>query len=125
MTRLRQCWPKRLLHQLSLLLCLALVASHLIGIMLLRPRGLWPSREHGKAAPVALPDWARRALLNRLWPERQPRTLAELARELDAALRMPGSQMAIAPNTARKIASRIVGSGKPARVSIGKPSVMG
>jgi len=39
MTRLRQCWPKRLLHQLSLLLCLALVASHLIGIVLLHHHG--------------------------------------------------------------------------------------
>jgi branched-chain amino acid transport system permease protein len=29
-----------------------LIASAMIGIMLLRPRGLWPSPEHGKAAPV-------------------------------------------------------------------------
>ena len=28
-----------------------LIASAMIVIMLLRPRGLWPSREHGKAAP--------------------------------------------------------------------------
>jgi branched-chain amino acid transport system permease protein len=28
-----------------------LIASAMISIMLLRPRGLWPSREHGKAAP--------------------------------------------------------------------------
>jgi len=28
-----------------------LIASAMIIIMLLRPRGLWPSREHGKAAP--------------------------------------------------------------------------
>jgi branched-chain amino acid transport system permease protein len=27
----------------------------MIVIMLLRPRGLWPSREHGKAAPVPVP----------------------------------------------------------------------
>ena len=30
-----------------------LIASAMIGIMLLRPRGLWPSPEHGKAAPAA------------------------------------------------------------------------
>jgi branched-chain amino acid transport system permease protein len=30
-----------------------LIASAMISIMLLRPRGLWPSPEHGKAAPVA------------------------------------------------------------------------
>jgi branched-chain amino acid transport system permease protein len=30
-----------------------LVALAMIGVMLLRPRGLWPSSEHGKAAPAA------------------------------------------------------------------------
>ncbi len=29
-----------------------LIALAMIGIMLLRPRGLWPPREHGKAAPT-------------------------------------------------------------------------
>jgi branched-chain amino acid transport system permease protein len=29
-----------------------LIALAMIGIMLLRPRGLWPSPEHGKAAPT-------------------------------------------------------------------------
>ena len=28
------------------------VAGAMIGIMLVRPRGLWPSPEHGKAAPA-------------------------------------------------------------------------
>jgi branched-chain amino acid transport system permease protein len=32
-----------------------LIASAMISIMLLRPRGLWPSPEHSKAAPVPLP----------------------------------------------------------------------
>jgi branched-chain amino acid transport system permease protein len=32
-----------------------LIASAMIGVMLLRPRGLWPSPEHGKAAPAPLP----------------------------------------------------------------------
>ncbi len=32
-----------------------LIASAMIGIMLMRPRGLWPSPEHGKAAPAPLP----------------------------------------------------------------------
>ena len=30
-----------------------LIALAMIVIMLLRPRGLWPSAEHGKAAPAA------------------------------------------------------------------------
>jgi branched-chain amino acid transport system permease protein len=32
-----------------------LVALAMIGVMLVRPRGLWPSPEHGKAAPAAVP----------------------------------------------------------------------
>jgi branched-chain amino acid transport system permease protein len=32
-----------------------LIALAMIGIMLLRPRGLWPSPEHGKAAPTPVP----------------------------------------------------------------------
>ena len=32
-----------------------LVALAMITIMLLRPRGLWPSPEHGKAAPAPVP----------------------------------------------------------------------
>ncbi len=31
-----------------------LIALAMIGIMLSRPRGLWPAREHGKAAPAAV-----------------------------------------------------------------------
>jgi branched-chain amino acid transport system permease protein len=32
-----------------------LIALAMIGVMLARPRGLWPSPEHGKAAPAAIP----------------------------------------------------------------------
>ena len=32
-----------------------LIALAMIGIMLARPRGLWPSPEHGKAAPASVP----------------------------------------------------------------------
>ncbi len=32
-----------------------LIASAMITIMLVRPRGLWPAREHGKAAPSPVP----------------------------------------------------------------------
>jgi len=32
-----------------------LIALAMIGIMLSRPRGLWPQPEHGKAAPVPAP----------------------------------------------------------------------
>ena len=32
-----------------------LIALAMIIVMLVRPRGLWPSPEHGKAAPAPLP----------------------------------------------------------------------
>jgi branched-chain amino acid transport system permease protein len=32
-----------------------LIALAMIGVMLARPRGLWPSPEHGKAAPAVIP----------------------------------------------------------------------
>jgi branched-chain amino acid transport system permease protein len=36
-----------------------LIALAMIGIMLSRPRGLWPAREHGKAAPAVVVGAAR------------------------------------------------------------------
>jgi branched-chain amino acid transport system permease protein len=36
-----------------------LIALAMIGVMLSRPRGLWPSPEHGKAAPAAVPVAAK------------------------------------------------------------------
>jgi len=36
-----------------------LIALGMIGVMLARPRGLWPSPEHGKAAPAAVPVGAK------------------------------------------------------------------
>ena len=38
-----------------------LIALAMIAIMLARPRGLWPSPEHGKAAPTPATDPARSA----------------------------------------------------------------
>ena len=37
-----------------------LIALAMIGIMLMRPRGLWPSPEHGKAAPAPTPTPTRK-----------------------------------------------------------------
>ncbi len=36
-----------------------LIALAMITIMLVRPRGLWPSAEHGKAAPAPVPAPAK------------------------------------------------------------------
>jgi branched-chain amino acid transport system permease protein len=36
-----------------------LIALAMIGVMLSRPRGIWPPPEHGKAAPAPAPDTAK------------------------------------------------------------------
>ncbi len=65
-------------------------------VIALRPRTDWPTRYTPRWYSTTAPDWVKRGL-RRVWPEQQARTLAELSRDLDAALRMPGYQMAIAP----------------------------
>ena len=45
---LRMRWP-------TLIPLVLLIATAMITIMLIRPRGLWPSSEHGKGAPSAVP----------------------------------------------------------------------
>ena len=65
-------------------------------VITLRPREEWPSRHTHRWHSNRAPDWLKPALA-RIWPEERARTLAELSRDLDAALRMPGYQMAIAP----------------------------
>ncbi|MBC7939276.1 MAG: ABC transporter ATP-binding protein [Chitinophagaceae bacterium] len=47
-----------------------LVALAMISIMLLRPRGLWPSREHGKAAPSPVPGASQSPVPVPTTPER-------------------------------------------------------
>jgi branched-chain amino acid transport system permease protein len=36
-----------------------LIALAMIGVMLSRPRGIWPPPEHGKAAPASTPEGAK------------------------------------------------------------------
>ncbi len=43
-----------------------MIALAMIGIMLARPRGLWPSPEHGKAAPTPTPDPTSAAVAEQL-----------------------------------------------------------
>ena len=64
-------------------------------VVMLKPRDQWP-RRHTNRWYTGGPEWVA-PLLRRIWPEQQPRTLAELSHDLDLALRMPGYQMAIAP----------------------------
>ena len=63
-------------------------------VIMLRPRPDWPTRYTPRYSTA--PRTGRSAACDGCGPQ-QARTLAELSRDLDAALRMPGYQMAIAP----------------------------
>jgi Cu(I)/Ag(I) efflux system membrane protein CusA/SilA len=56
--------------------------------------------------------------LRPVWPEQQPRTLAELSRDLDVALRMPGYQMAIAPPIRTRIDMLTTGVRTPVGIKV-------
>jgi copper/silver efflux system protein len=57
-------------------------------------------------------------MLRRIWPEEQTRKLAELSRDLDAALRMPGYQMAIAPPIRTRIDMLTTGVRTPVGIKV-------
>jgi Cu(I)/Ag(I) efflux system membrane protein CusA/SilA len=87
-------------------------------VITLRPRDEWPSRYAPRWYSTRAPDWVKRALLRRIWPEQQTRTLAELARDMDAALRMPGYQMAISPPIRTRIDMLTTGVRTPVGVKV-------
>ncbi|WP_394829471.1 efflux RND transporter permease subunit [Pendulispora albinea] len=58
-------------------------------IVRLRPRSEWPTLERTRWYSTWAPEPVRR-LLRHVWPERTPRTYAELVEELDRAARLPG-----------------------------------
>jgi Cu(I)/Ag(I) efflux system membrane protein CusA/SilA len=53
-----------------------------------------------------------------VWPEQQARTLGQLARDLDGALRMPGYQMAIAPPIRTRIDMLTTGVRTPVGIKV-------
>ena len=57
-------------------------------------------------------------VLRRVWPEQRRRTLAELSRDLDSALRMPGYQMAIAPPIRTRIDMLTTGVRTPVGIKV-------
>jgi Cu(I)/Ag(I) efflux system membrane protein CusA/SilA len=86
-------------------------------VITLRPRAEWPTRYTPRWYSTRAPDWAKRAL-RRVWPEQQARTLAVLSRDLDAALRMPGYQMAIAPPIRTRIDMLSTGVRTPVGIKV-------
>jgi copper/silver efflux system protein len=86
-------------------------------VVMLHPRGEWPTRHTDRWYSAYAPGWLQPAL-TRMWPEQRPRTLAELSRDLDAALRMPGYQMAIAPPIRTRIDMLSTGVRTPVGVKV-------
>ena len=87
-------------------------------VIMLRPRDAWPTRYTERWYSGRVPDWLKNVVLRRLWPEQQARTLAELARDLDTALRLPGYQMAIAPPIRTRIDMLTTGVRTPVGVKV-------
>jgi Cu(I)/Ag(I) efflux system membrane protein CusA/SilA len=86
-------------------------------VITLRPRDAWPTRYTPRWYSTTAPDWMKRAL-RPIWPEQQARTLAQLSRDLDAALRMPGYQMAIAPPIRTRIDMLTTGVRTPVGIKV-------
>ena len=86
-------------------------------VIALHPREQWPTHHVDRWYSQRAPEWTKR-ILRRIWPEYRARTLAELSRDLDAALRMPGYQMAIAPPIRTRIDMLTTGVRTPVGVKV-------
>jgi Cu(I)/Ag(I) efflux system membrane protein CusA/SilA len=86
-------------------------------VITLRPRNEWPTRHTHRWYSDYSPSWLK-PLFTGVWPEEGPRTLAELSRDLDAALRMPGYQMAIAPPIRTRIDMLTTGVRTPVGIKV-------
>jgi Cu(I)/Ag(I) efflux system membrane protein CusA/SilA len=90
----------------------------------LRPRDEWPLVSVQRWHTGAVPEWLAPALRT-VWPERRRRTLPELSRDLDAALRMPGYQMAISPPIRTRIDMLTTGVRTPVGIKVFGPDLAG
>jgi Cu(I)/Ag(I) efflux system membrane protein CusA/SilA len=86
-------------------------------VITLRPRDAWPTRYTPRWYSTTAPEWMKRAI-RPIWPEQQPRTLAQLSRDMDSALRMPGYQMAIAPPIRTRIDMLTTGVRTPVGIKV-------
>lgn len=86
-------------------------------VIALRPRDAWPTTYTARWYSPVAPDWMKRAF-RPLWPEQRARSLAELSRDLDAALQMPGYQMAIAPPIRTRIDMLSTGVRTPVGIKV-------
>jgi len=93
-------------------------------VVTLRPREEWPLIRVDRWYSDWAPEWSAR-VLRWVWPEERRRTLAELARNLDGALRMPGYQMAISPPIRTRIDMLTTGVRTPVGIKVFGPDLPG
>ena len=86
-------------------------------VVTLRPRDEWPTKHTHRWYSDDAPEWFK-PVFRIVWPEQRARTLAELSRDLDAALRMPGYQMAIAPPIRTRIDMLTTGVRTPVGIKV-------
>ncbi len=86
-------------------------------VVMLHPREQWPTRHTHRWYSGWAPEWLKNALRT-TWPEERARTLTELSRDMDAALRMPGYQMAIAPPIRTRIDMLTTGVRTPVGIKV-------
>jgi Cu(I)/Ag(I) efflux system membrane protein CusA/SilA len=86
-------------------------------VITLRPRDEWPTRYTSRWYSDNTPERLK-PVFRAVWPEERARTLAELSRDLDAALRMPGYQMAIAPPIRTRIDMLTTGVRTPVGIKV-------
>jgi Cu(I)/Ag(I) efflux system membrane protein CusA/SilA len=93
-------------------------------VVRLRPRAEWPLIRADRWYSDWAPEWFA-PVLRWVWPEERRRTLAELARNLDGALRMPGYQMAISPPIRTRIDMLTTGVRTPVGIKVFGPDLPG
>ena len=86
-------------------------------VVTLKPRDLWPEQPARRWYTPWAPEWLQ-ARLRPLWRDQRPRTLDELTRALDEALRTPGYQMAIAPPIRTRIDMLSTGIRTPVGIKV-------
>lgn len=91
-------------------------------VVTLKPRDEWPLVATTRWYSTWAPDWMK-ASLRTIWPDQRKRTVSELARDLDAALRMPGYQMAIAPPIRTRIDMLTTGVRTPVGIKVFGPDL--
>jgi Cu(I)/Ag(I) efflux system membrane protein CusA/SilA len=93
-------------------------------VVTLRPPDEWPLQRHERWYSDWAPRWLARGF-GFIWPEERRRTLAELTRDLDMQLRMPGYQVAISPPIRTRIDMLTTGVRTPVGIKVFGPDLAG